>query len=108
MAITPEQRKKMIVNYWGHYKCVKCGEDDQACLELHHLNGRSEKMRKVNLNHLSPNDFIKELEQCVPLCANCHRKVHRHGSKLVGLQQLHYEVFLDDFVEYDDDVQTKV
>lgn len=56
-------------------KCIVCGEMTKICLDWHHLRDKEDviaricksgSMKKLNL----------ELDKCVVLCANCHRKVH--------------------------------
>lgn len=56
--------------------CVLCGEDCACCLEFHHRDP-NEKDFTVTM-HLS-SGFAKikaEIDKCVVLCANCHKKVH--------------------------------
>jgi hypothetical protein len=38
-------------------RCVRCGEEDWRCLELHHVSGRVYG------------------EECAVVCRNCHRKL---------------------------------
>lgn len=65
-----QYRKKLrIINKLGG-KCSKCGYDDLASLEIHHLDPTVKER---------DNDYKKEgfdLEKVVLLCANCHRKEH--------------------------------
>lgn len=65
-------------------RCAFCGNEAREVLELHHIVPRSAGGTD------SPGNLI-------PLCANCHRKVHAHGlvpgqlpprSEWVRLQQL--------------------
>ena len=58
-------------------KCWFCGEDNPLCLEFHHRNplekdiaiGTVSKTRSINT-------LEQELDKCVLLCGNCHRKLH--------------------------------
>lgn len=59
-------------------ECVSCGENDSICLEFHHLNSRHKKGTLSQMvRDKTPFHKVKqELKKCVPLCANCHKKVH--------------------------------
>lgn len=63
-------------------KCEICQEDEPICLDFHHLYGKdfaiSEQVGSVSWENL-----LKELEKCIPLCSNCHRKVHKYGFEEV-------------------------
>lgn len=56
-------------------ECSNCGEKEKVCLDFHHLRDK-----KFNLAHGSKTGSItkvlEELEKCIVLCANCHRKLH--------------------------------
>ncbi len=57
--------------------CVVCGESANFCLDFHHRDS-SEKLFGVG-PHVSwgtQESILAEIEKCVVLCANCHRKVH--------------------------------
>ena len=54
--------------------CVKCGENHPAALDFHHTDPTQKEIaisaatsRKV---------ILAEVEKCIVLCANCHRKLH--------------------------------
>lgn len=58
-------------------KCNNCIENDPVCLEFHHLNPIEKEgnisilARKYSFKRLQ-----KEIDKCIVLCANCHRKEH--------------------------------
>lgn len=59
-------------------KCEKCGEDHIACLEFHHINPLE---KKFNISMAiswgwSKNKILKEMDKCIVLCSNCHKKEH--------------------------------
>ena len=65
--------------YKSTLSCIKCGENEACCLEFHHINpdnkafNISEKVRSLKWKTL-----LEEIEKCVVLCSNCHKKVHNN------------------------------
>lgn len=57
--------------------CAICGETDYVCLEFHHLD---QTTKEFNIGYVA--DIISwqrienEINKCVCLCSNCHKKVH--------------------------------
>lgn len=59
-------------------KCCKCPESEVICLDFHHLDPLE---KDINIGDAlgrgrSKENILKEIEKCVVLCSNCHRKVH--------------------------------
>lgn len=75
----PANRKKCLDHHG--FKCAACGFDfeekygglGEGYIHVHHKDPLASKKRS------RPVDPIKDL---VPLCANCHAMVHRHGQVL--------------------------
>jgi len=69
--------KKFIQEYKDSVACVLCGESENCCIDFHHID---ENTKEYNIGNMakygSISKILGELEKCVPLCANCHRKVH--------------------------------
>jgi hypothetical protein len=63
--------------------CERCGYNDTSCLnvfEFHHANDEEkDKQLSVLFCLLDWNKIQTELDKCVMLCANCHRKVHANN-----------------------------
>jgi transcription elongation factor Elf1 len=55
--------------------CVLCGEKEISCLDFHHLSDKDMEIARL-INRGSLIRLKKEIEKCVLLCANCHRKLH--------------------------------
>ena len=58
--------------------CIICGEQEPCTLDFHHLDMST---KESGISHIVNSNrsmavLQKELEKCVVLCANCHRKVH--------------------------------
>jgi hypothetical protein len=77
------KRRKSELSLWlkeikGSLCCSNCRENHIACLEFHHVNP-SEKdlvLARVVANGWSKERIQKELNKCIVLCSNCHRKLH--------------------------------
>lgn len=69
-----------IKNLINSYKkeCLICKEQDIRCLELHHMNKEDKKFLVSKMKYSITNIpiIIKEINKCVCLCSNCHRKEH--------------------------------
>ena len=61
-------------------KCEQCGETHPATLDFHHLQDKDHGIANLtNRNNLTTKikDLIKiEIQKCIVLCSNCHRKIH--------------------------------
>lgn len=72
-----KQRKIDIVEYMGG-KCVDCGlVDDPVVYDCHHLDP-TQKDFSIAKNKKSLDKIKPELDKCILLCANCHRKRHQN------------------------------
>jgi len=56
-------------------KCIKCGETDKCCLDFHHLRDKIAAISTL-VHRVSKKLVLTELEKCVVLCSNCHKKLH--------------------------------
>lgn len=62
--------------YKDNLKCARCPEDHWACLEFHHEKDKEITLAKAVNACWSIDRILKEMEKCIVLCANCHRKLH--------------------------------
>ena len=65
--------RKFIFDYLSDKKC-KCGESHIATLDFHHIGEKSFNISCGVRAGLSLDKIKKEIEKCVIMCANCHRK----------------------------------
>jgi len=73
--------KVKAIEYKGG-KCEKCGLIDEPCVyDFHHLNPK-EKEFSFGKRNLSFDKIKNELDKCILLCANCHRKEHTISTPL--------------------------
>lgn len=72
--------KKDFVKWWKEYKrtftCGKCGENHPACIDFHHTSDNKENNVSQLVAKSSKEILMKEIAKCIPICANCHRKLH--------------------------------
>ncbi len=72
------KRKLMAVDYLGG-RCNDCGgQFHPAIFEFHHENPEEKDLDPSQALQMAWDNFKKELEKCVLLCANCHRYRHHN------------------------------
>lgn len=72
-----------ISNWKKTLKCCVCSEKESCCLEFHHVDDTT---KDFNLSHswrtVGLPKYISELNKCVVVCSNCHKKIHKKLIKL--------------------------
>lgn len=72
---TEAEIKEFYESYKAAHPCIVCGESAPECVDFHHLRDKVDVLAHM-VKGGSLKKLKEELEKCVPLCANCHRKVH--------------------------------
>lgn len=54
-----------------------CGETEVACLEFHHKNPKKKDFVVSSGMNRQWKKVLVEMEKCIVVCANCHRKIHK-------------------------------
>lgn len=57
-------------------KCLICGETEAVCLDFHHKDPTEKDFTISQHRNKSKENLLKEIEKCVCVCSNCHRKIH--------------------------------
>jgi hypothetical protein len=78
---TTKKTDSVFKQQWKEFKatlsCLECGVDHPAVLDFHHIDP---EMKNASVHRLiqsrSYKKALEEVEQCVVLCANCHRVYH--------------------------------
>jgi hypothetical protein len=73
-----ERKKWFFETVLKYLSCSKCPESDPVTLEFHHLDPLtkdSDISRMVN-EFRSKESILAEIQKCIVVCANCHRKIH--------------------------------
>lgn len=68
--------KEKMVEFLQDKQCLECGEKDIRVLEFHHTDSSS---KEAEISTMIGYGFrwekiLSEIEKCIILCANCHRK----------------------------------
>jgi hypothetical protein len=75
---------------WKDFKdtlsCLECGTNHPATLDFHHIDP---EMKNKGVHQLvrakSYRRALEEVEQCVVLCANCHRVYHYNERQKIKM-----------------------
>ena len=75
--------RKWLDTYRSTLMCSRCGENHPACLDFHH---KDEKTKEFSIAIVKGWGYgkarmLREIEKCVVLCSNCHRKTHYEARK---------------------------
>jgi hypothetical protein len=68
--------RKFVAAYKAEKGCVICGEDHPSALDLHHRDPSVKDAAVSEMVYGSKDRIMKEIDKCVVLCSNCHRKHH--------------------------------
>jgi transcription elongation factor Elf1 len=78
-----QETKKWFKSYKQNIVCKVCGESEPSCLDFHHINPKTKKFSiGSQVQSQTVESLIEEINKCVVLCANCHRKLHAKVIKL--------------------------
>jgi len=72
--------QQSIKDYKAASSCFVCGESDPACLDYHHEGGKDFCIAEALKRGYGLRKIMREVEKCIVLCANCHRKHHAKQS----------------------------
>jgi predicted HNH restriction endonuclease len=79
------QRRRELMEWLQEYKrtlsCNVCNMSfiqHPECCDFHHLTDKTECITRIA--KYSKDALLKELNKCIPLCANCHRIITRKDS----------------------------
>lgn len=78
-----EEARKWLKEKKEQCSCEHCGEDDPIVLEFHHRDPATKEFNISDGIRYSIKRIEAEIEKCIVLCANCHRRLH-HKLKTTG------------------------
>ncbi len=75
---TVRDRNNLITNGFKQMcGCGVCGENSHVgVLDFHHLDPNEKEFGIGGMISMSRDRIIAEIQKCIVLCANCHRKIH--------------------------------
>lgn len=78
------EMRSLINGIKAKYGCRACEEKDFVCLDFHHLcaDVKDFTVAQAIAFEWKLEKLIAEINKCVCLCANCHRKVHAGKLKI--------------------------
>jgi hypothetical protein len=71
-----EEVSKFLTNIKLNSKCNQCGENHPATLDFHHVDDETKEFNISVPQGRSMEKIKKEIDKCIILCSNCHRKLH--------------------------------
>lgn len=79
--------RKILRNIKTFLGCLVCKEQEPIALDFHHLFDHTKEYNLSNdINkYRTLNLMVEELEKCVVICSNCHRKYHGNIQNIVEI-----------------------
>ena len=62
----------------SQYSCICCGESEPCTIDWHHIDDETKSFNIATGMRRSEDSWWEEICKCVPLCSNCHRKLHNN------------------------------
>jgi len=72
-------RKELL----SEFGCSLCDETCPDCIDWHHLDSNDKEFEIANGKSHSLEKWWNEVLKCIPICANCHRKLHANQLCLI-------------------------
>lgn len=78
----PSTKRKRLQSWSAEYRqkrgCQRCSENNPACLQFHHPDPteKTENVGELIARSASADRVRAEVQKCLVLCANCHRREH--------------------------------
>lgn len=73
---TLQRNKEKVLEYKKTLCCSRCGIDDYRVLDFHHEGEKDKSVSNLLCRGYAWQRIQKEIDKCIPLCANCHRLEH--------------------------------
>jgi hypothetical protein len=87
MTDQKNKSRAKVLQFLRKYKqrsgCRLCGENSSPdVLDFHHINPSAKKMSITSMARMRGMlSILDEIEKCVVLCSNCHRKMHAESAR---------------------------
>ena len=80
-AATRERRRSLL-----NFPCCCCGDPDQTVIQWHHVDESLKDFDLFGGRTPSEEDWWNESLKCIPVCANCHLKIHKNKLCLIPVK----------------------
>ena len=78
-----EANKAFRLSLLNQFPCICCGEQDPTVIDWHHVSPE-DKVFEIKWGIMRGHDvWWNEVLKCVPVCCNCHRKIHKNTLCLI-------------------------
>ncbi len=81
-SVIRHRRSRWINEIKTEYGCQLCKENSLEILDFHHLDPSVKEYNILAVSGKGIKNLINEINKCVVLCANCHRRVHAKTRKV--------------------------
>ena len=73
-----QRNREWFIELKSQLHCSRCSENHPAALDFHHPDPTEKeiKISQAIAQGTSRVKILREIEKCLVLCANCHRKEH--------------------------------
>jgi len=80
-------KRNFLFTDWVRSKfgCALCEESDSCCIDFHHFRDKKQAISIMAGSGVSIKTLIQEINKCVCVCSNCHRKIHAGKLSTDGL-----------------------
>jgi len=84
--IRRKERKKWYQEIMKDKSCKYCPENSIECLDWHHIDPSTKKSEVCKLlnQFRSFKSVLEEMNKCIVVCSNCHRKIHANTLEIGG------------------------
>ena len=70
----------------SHFTCIACDNLDPLVVQWHHLDPEEKEFEIMSTLNASHERWWNEILKCVPLCGNCHIKIHKNQLCLLPIK----------------------
>lgn len=73
---TAMANRRQIINDAKATGCSLCPEKELVCLDFHHRDPSQKDFNLADNRTSNVELMLQEIDKCVLVCSNCHRKIH--------------------------------
>ena len=84
--IKSQVQRSQRLNLLSQFGCTFCDEIDPDIIDWHHVDPNTKQLNIKGCGGVSEERWWSEVLKCIPLCCNCHRKIHANKLCLIPIQ----------------------